>query len=86
MLPVGAAQPISVDLRLITATHRDVDELVKQGAFRHDLLARIDGVRLDLPPPRDRPEDVPLVRRTPNAFVASMTVLPFQLGRAFATS
>jgi DNA-binding NtrC family response regulator len=61
VLPVGAARPISVDLRLITATHRDLDALVKQGAFRHDLLARIDGVRLDLPPLRDRPEDVPLL-------------------------
>jgi sigma-54 dependent transcriptional regulator, acetoin dehydrogenase operon transcriptional activator AcoR len=61
VLPVGATRPISVDLRLITATHRDLDALVKQGAFRHDLLARIDGVRLDLPPLRDRPEDVPLL-------------------------
>src|SRR5262245_61556586 len=59
--PVGAARAISVDLRLITATHRDLDALVKQATFRHDLLARIDGVRLDLPPLRDRPEDVPLL-------------------------
>jgi DNA-binding NtrC family response regulator len=61
VLPVGAVLPVSVDLRLITATHRDLDALVKQGAFRHDLLARIDGVTLDLPPLRDRPEDLPLL-------------------------
>src|SRR5262249_13352070 len=61
VLPVGAAQTISVDLRVITATHRDLDALLKKGAFRHDLLARIDGVTIDLPPLRDRAEDVPLL-------------------------
>jgi DNA-binding NtrC family response regulator len=61
VLPVGAARPIPVDLRIISATHRDLEAQVKQNGFRHDLLARIDGVRLDLPPLRDRPEDVPLL-------------------------
>ena len=61
VVPVGAAVPVAVDLRLITATHRDLDALIKQGAFRRDLLARIDGVTLDLPALRDRPEDVPLL-------------------------
>src|SRR5262249_14639280 len=61
VLPVGAARPVAVDLRVITATHRDLDALVRQGGFRHDLLARIDGVTIDVPPLRDRLEDVPLL-------------------------
>jgi DNA-binding NtrC family response regulator len=59
--PVGATRPIPVDLRAVAATHRDLDALVEAGGFRADLLARLDGVRLDLPPLRDRAEDVPLL-------------------------
>jgi len=59
--PVGVARPVAVDLRVIAATHRDLEALVAEGKFRPDLLARIDGVALDLPPLRDRREDVPLL-------------------------
>ena len=59
--PVGASRPVQVDLRVLAATHRDLDALVAGGRFRTDLLARLDGVTLALPPLRDRPEDVPLL-------------------------
>src|SRR5262249_17642380 len=59
--PVGAARPTAVDLRVIAATHRDLETLVAEGRFRQDLLARLDGVALDLPALRDRREDVPLL-------------------------
>ena len=59
--PVGASRPVPVDLRVLAATHRDLEALLGDGSFRADLLARLDGVTLELPPLRDRPEDVPLL-------------------------
>ena len=53
--PVGAAQPIRVDLRVVTATHRDLAALVEEGAFRSDLLARLTGLEVELPPLRRSP-------------------------------
>src|SRR5262249_52971384 len=61
VVPVGAARPIKVDVRLISATHRDLDELAKDGRFRPDLLARIGGFRLELPALRERREDLGLL-------------------------
>jgi sigma-54 dependent transcriptional regulator, acetoin dehydrogenase operon transcriptional activator AcoR len=61
VMPVGVARRIPVDLRVIAATHRDIEDLVREGRFRNDLFARLDGVALDLPPLRDRREDVPLL-------------------------
>jgi DNA-binding NtrC family response regulator len=62
--PVGAAKPVKVDVRLVSATHRDLDALVAEGRFRADLLARIAGFRLELPPLRDRREDLGLLVAT----------------------
>ena len=59
--PVGSDRPVDVDLRVVSATHRKLATMVRDGTFRHDLLARLDGVRLELPPLRDRREDVPLL-------------------------
>src|SRR6266851_8160791 len=64
VLPVGATQPERVDLRVVAATHRDLDQMVREGTFRHDLLARLHGVVLELTPLRDRPEDIPLLIAT----------------------
>jgi transcriptional regulator with PAS, ATPase and Fis domain len=58
VLPVGATRPIKVDLRLIAATNRDLEGMVGEGTFRSDLLARLSGLRLRLPPLRERPEDL----------------------------
>jgi len=55
---VGGDRPVAVDVRVIVATHRNLDELVKQGAFREDLYHRIYVFPLVLPPLRERPEDI----------------------------
>ena len=60
---VGANHPVPVDVRLICATNRPVDEMAASGSFRQDLLYRINTVEIRLPPLRERPEDIPLLAR-----------------------
>ncbi|WCE93648.1 sigma-54-dependent transcriptional regulator [Acidithiobacillus ferriphilus] len=57
--PLGASREIPLDLRFISATHRDLQEMVVAGSFRRDLLYRLDVVRLHMPPLREHPEDIP---------------------------
>ncbi len=59
--PVGASRERPVDVRIVAATHRDLRERLRAGAFREDLLYRLEVIPLHLPPLRDRPEDVPLL-------------------------
>ena len=59
--PVGGTRPVKTDVRLIAATHRDLHEMVRQGTFREDLLFRLNVVRIDVPPLRERGEDVRLL-------------------------
>ncbi len=61
VVPVGGTRPVPVDFRLVVATHRDLEQMAASGAFRHDLLARITGFTLALPPLRDRKEDLGLL-------------------------
>jgi transcriptional regulator with AAA-type ATPase domain len=61
VLPVGSTRPVTVDCRIVCATHRSLDSLVETGQFRSDLLARIDGFRHALAPLRDRREDLGLL-------------------------
>jgi len=56
---VGESTPVKVDVRIVTATNKDLPSLVKEGKFREDLLYRLDVVHLHLPPLRDRREDIP---------------------------
>ncbi|WP_106829385.1 sigma-54-dependent transcriptional regulator [Parabacteroides pacaensis] len=58
---IGSNRKIPIDIRLITATNRNIDELVKQGSFREDLLYRINTIHLEIPPLRERREDIPLL-------------------------
>jgi two-component system response regulator HydG len=59
--PVGASRTVPVDIRVISATHRDLAEMVATGAFRADLYYRLNVVRVGIPPLRDRREDIPLL-------------------------
>lgn len=56
--PVGAHQPVTVDVRVIAATHRELEQLVNEGRFRDDLYHRLNVIRLRLPPLRERTEDI----------------------------
>ena len=61
IVPVGATRPQAVDIRLIAATHRDIEGLVAREEFRADLFSRISGLKVTLPPLRDRREDLGLL-------------------------
>jgi two-component system response regulator HydG len=58
---VGDLRPIFADVRIITATHRNLEALVAEGAFREDLFFRINVIPIHLPPLRERLEDLPLL-------------------------
>ena len=82
---VGDSHPITVDVRVVCATHRSLEDMVAQGAFREDLLFRINTFEVAIPPLRERLEDIPalvkhFVRKArpqtpPEADVAESTVL-----------
>jgi two-component system, NtrC family, response regulator len=74
--PLGALKPISVDLRVVSATHRDIKALVREGKFREDLFFRLAGAALEVPSLRERPDDIlPLAKtfleRTGSGFTLS---------------
>ena len=59
--PLGSPRPISIDVRVIAATNRNLEEDVRQGRFREDLYYRLAGSTLHLPALRERPMDIPLI-------------------------
>ena len=58
---VGGSQTIEVDVRVVAATNKNLEELVKQGKFREDLFYRLNVVRIEVPPLRERKDDIPLL-------------------------
>ncbi len=60
---VGGHTPVSVDVRIIAATHQNLEDLVQEGKFREDLFHRLNVIRIHLPRLRDRNEDIPLLTR-----------------------
>ncbi|HSQ71750.1 MAG TPA: sigma 54-interacting transcriptional regulator, partial [Rubrivivax sp.] len=59
--PVGASQPVPIDVRILSATHRDLDAAMSDGSFREDLFYRLNVVTLSLPTLAERREDIPLL-------------------------
>jgi len=61
--PVGAHSPVRVDVRIVAATHQNLEKLVAEGRFREDLFYRLNVVRLQIPPLRERDQDIRLLLR-----------------------
>jgi DNA-binding NtrC family response regulator len=61
IIPVGATKPIKINARILAATNKDLETLVREGRFREDLFFRLNVVRIDVPPLRKRREDIPLL-------------------------
>jgi two-component system response regulator PilR (NtrC family) len=59
--PVGASKPVTVDVRIIAATNRDLEQCCKEGIFREDLYYRLNVFNIEIPPLRDRREDISLL-------------------------
>jgi two-component system response regulator HydG len=70
VLPVGGTQPIPVDVRVIAATNRDLEEEMRRGRFRSDLYYRLNVISIHLPPLRERREDIPVLAQSFLARVA----------------
>ncbi|MGF1528504.1 MAG: nitrogen regulation protein NR(I) [Candidatus Competibacterales bacterium] len=77
---VGGHTPTKVDVRVIAATHQDLERRVQQGQFREDLFHRLNVIRIQLPPLRERREDIPLLlRHFLQCAAAELAVEPKQL-------
>lgn len=61
--PVGATRSVKVDVRVVSATHRDLKDLIARGSFREDLYYRLNVIRIEIPALRERPEDIPVLAR-----------------------
>ena len=59
--PIGAEKPTPVDVRIIAATNRDLESMVEQGTFREDLFYRLNVLHIEVPPLRERREDIPVL-------------------------
>jgi two-component system, NtrC family, response regulator AtoC len=73
---VGALRPFVVDVRFLSATHRDLEQLVKEGRFRQDLLFRLNGVTIPVPPLREQPGQILLLAREMLTRAAGVAGIP----------
>jgi DNA-binding NtrC family response regulator len=81
--PVGEDRPVKIDVRIVAATHRDLDRMVKDGTFRDDLLYRLKVVTLHVPPLRDRMDDIPvLAQRFLDEYASRFGSGPFVVSQA----
>lgn len=76
--PLGSNQEELVDVRIVSATHKDLPTDVAQGRFRQDLFYRLNVIDIDIPALRERPEDLPLLCRSLLARIASDSNLPLR--------
>jgi DNA-binding NtrC family response regulator len=84
--PLGTNTPIRVDVRIVSATHRNLTERIKAGLFREDLYYRINVIEIHLPPLRERPGDLPLLlQHFIKRFTAPGAPLPSVSPAAWAT-
>lgn len=79
VVPVGSSLPVPIDVRIVAATNRPLEQLVRAGSFREDLFYRVSVVRLDVPPLRDRPDDIEELARRFASMVSERTGKPFEL-------
>jgi two-component system response regulator HydG len=83
VIPVGATEPIPVDVRIVAATNRDLEEEIRRGTFRSDLYYRLNVITLHLPPLRERLDDLPiLTEHFLRTFAAGRGREPLQLAPA----
>ena len=61
VIPIGSNKPVPVDVRVISATNRNLDNMVRDGEFREDLFYRLNVIPIEIPPLRKRPEDIPIM-------------------------
>lgn len=61
LTPLGSTEEVVLDIKLVTATNKNLEEMVEKGTFRRDLYYRISGMTFNIPPLRDRKEDIPLL-------------------------
>ena len=73
---VGGSKPIELDVRLVAATNRNLEQLVREGKFREDLFFRLNVIRITLPPLRTRTEDIPLLLAHYLGYFAKENALP----------
>ena len=76
VLRVGALKPLTIDVRFIAATHRDLEEMVSRGEFRQDLYFRLNGITLVIPPLRERRSEIPRLARAFADLACSREVRP----------
>ncbi len=72
--PIGSADSISIDVRLISSSNRNLDDLLRRGEFRSDLLYRINTIPIHLSPLRDRREDIPILANHFLTLLASQNI------------